>query len=105
MPGCDVERGKRICMDCPEYAACPEKIVPMGGGKMRPKRADNKENRILALLRMKGGEGASQQELNAIAYRYGGFLHVLRRKGHEIESRSMPGKGCWRYYYSVDNPI
>jgi hypothetical protein len=43
--------------------------------------------RILSLLRARGLAGASNVELNAIAFRYGGRIHELRRIGYCIETR------------------
>ena len=33
MPGCDVERGKRICADCSEVTTCEERKGQCGGCK------------------------------------------------------------------------
>ena len=43
--------------------------------------------RILSLLRSRGSIGATNIELNAIAFRYGGRIHELRLMGYKIETR------------------
>ena len=42
--------------------------------------------RILSLLRSRGAAGATNVELNAIAFRYGGRIHELREMGYRIET-------------------
>jgi len=49
------------------------------------KRPGQRE-RILSFLRSRGAAGATNAELNAIAFRYGGRIHELRRMGHQIDT-------------------
>lgn len=57
-----------------------------------------KEGQVLAYLKRKGAEGANQQELNRIHFRYGASIHRLRKEGHNILS-VQEGRGKWHYYY------
>jgi hypothetical protein len=61
-----------------------------------------KEGQILAYLKRKGLEGASQQELNRIQFRYGASIHELRKEGHDIRSVQV-GYGKWRFYYEGES--
>jgi hypothetical protein len=45
MPGCDVEPGKRICVDCPEVNDCEEAEIPMSIN-LRPDKPDFRDERI-----------------------------------------------------------
>lgn len=59
---------------------------------MTPK--PTKEQRIFAVLC--DGAWHHMRELNAIAFRYGGRLHDLRKQGHCIETRRI-GDGEFTY--------
>lgn len=48
---------------------------------------------ILAVLRRGPALG---HELNAIAHRFGGRIHDLRRKGYNIRAKSVR-RGVWEY--------
>ena len=50
-----------------------------------PSKSPAQRERILSLLRSRGASGATNIELNAIAFRYGGRIHELRRMGYRIE--------------------
>ncbi len=53
-----------------------------------------KEQMILDVL--SDGRDHHMRELNAIAFRYGGRLHDLRKQGHVIETRRV-GEGEFVY--------
>ncbi len=59
-------------------------------------KAPAQRARILALLRERGPAGASNNELNAIGFRYGARIWELRRQGYAI--RTVPeGEGAFRF--------
>lgn len=51
---------------------------------------------IVAALKAAGPRGCSNDELNAIAFRYGGRIHEARKDGHDIES-IHEHDGSWRF--------
>jgi hypothetical protein len=51
-----------------------------------PSKRPAQRERILSLLRSRGAAGATNVELNAIAFRYGGRIHELRGLGYRIET-------------------
>jgi hypothetical protein len=53
---------------------------------------------ILQLLRERGSAGATNIELNEIAFRYGGRIHELRRLGHTIRTENL-GDGRFRFVF------
>ena len=57
----------------------------------------SQRDRILALLRERGAIGATNAELNAICYRYGGRLFELRKCGFTIRTESVGG-GLFKFY-------
>jgi hypothetical protein len=56
-------------------------------GNVSPSKGPAQRERILSLLRFRGAAGASNVELNAIAFRYGGRIHELRGMGYRIDTR------------------
>lgn len=57
-------------------------------------KPETKEQAILRVL--SGGEWTHMRQLNAIAFRYGGRLHDLRKQGYVIETRKI-GRGEFVY--------
>jgi hypothetical protein len=51
-----------------------------------PSKRPAQRERILLLLRSGGSVGATNVELNAIAFRYGGRIHELRALGNRIDT-------------------
>jgi len=51
-----------------------------------PSKRPAQRERILSLLRSRGAAGATNIELNAIAFRYGGRIHELRGMGYRIDT-------------------
>lgn len=52
---------------------------------------------ILSVLRRAGPRGATGEELNKIAFRYGGRLFELRQAGYVIETQPGQSGGMWVY--------
>lgn len=51
-----------------------------------PSKTPAQRERILSLLRSRGSAGATNVELNTIAFRYGGRIHELRGMGYDIKT-------------------
>jgi Helix-turn-helix domain len=79
---------------------CVSATAPDDGAGRRPSQRD----RILDLLRERGSAGATNVELNAICYRYGGRLFELRKKcGFTIRTESLGG-GLFKFYLIAEPP-
>jgi hypothetical protein len=55
----------------------------------------SRTQRIIDLMQRK--QGAGNDELNKIAYRYGAIIHRLRKDGHQIDTIQIK-KGYFKYY-------
>jgi hypothetical protein len=64
----------------------------------------NQRERILAFLEYRGELGATNLELNDIAFRYGGRLFELRADGYRIRSSHVKGP-VWRFTLLKDEPL
>lgn len=51
-----------------------------------PSKTPAQRERILSLLRSRGATGATNVELNSIAFRYGGRIHELRAMHYKIQT-------------------
>ncbi len=60
-------------------------------------KAPSHRDRILALLRKRGPEGATNVELNRIGFRYGGRVHELRGMGYVIRTDRLEPEGLFRF--------
>ena len=60
------------------------------------KSASHRE-RILVLLRERGAEGATNEELNRIGFRYRGRLFELREMGYVIRTDRLELEGLFRF--------
>ena len=60
-------------------------------------KAPSHRDRILALLRERGPEGAMNVELNRIGFRYGGRVHELREMGYVIRTDRLEPEGLFRF--------
>lgn len=58
--------------------------------------------RILRLLRARGPAGATNLELNAICFRFGGRLFELRRRGHTIRTENR-GSGVFLFVLECES--
>jgi hypothetical protein len=76
---------------------CVSPAGPDDGAGRRPSQRD----RILDLLRERGSAGATNVELNAICYRYGGRLFELRKCGFTIRTESLGG-GLFKFYLMAE---
>lgn len=61
----------------------------------------SQRSRILTFLRERGATGATNVELNAIAFRYGGRIHELRRLGYTIDTH-RESAGLFRFILRED---
>lgn len=59
-------------------------------------RAAQQEN-ILAFLKSRDKEGATNHELLELAPRFGAIIHILRNKGHRITTRATKKPRGWHY--------
>lgn len=59
-------------------------------------RFNRQQALIIALLKLRGKEGATGPELMQIAHRFGGRLLEIRKMGYEVEVKSEGG-GVFRY--------
>jgi len=58
----------------------------------------SKEARILRLFKEK--KRLTQKELNRISYRYGGYIYLLRKEGHNIQTVIINrSEGHFEYVY------
>jgi len=51
----------------------------------------NQATKIVELLTKKGKKGATNIDLNRIAFRYGARLHELRKEGYVIKTQHIKG--------------
>jgi hypothetical protein len=70
------------------------------GNPNEMRRRQSSKAQILAALQAAGSRGCTNDELNAVAYRYGGRIKELRDDGHDIESINE-GAGLFRYVLHV----
>lgn len=56
----------------------------------------NQATKILNLLKQRGEAGATNIELNSIAFRYGARIADLRQAGHQIQSIKLKGSK-WKF--------
>ena len=62
----------------------------------------SKEARILMLFKEK--KRLTQRELNRISYRYGGYIYLLRKEGHNIQTVTINrSEGHFEYVYKRPN--
>lgn len=52
--------------------------------------------KILALLKERGDHGATNVELNKIAFRYSARINDLRKDGHDISAAHIKGSS-WKF--------
>lgn len=57
----------------------------------------NQKDKILALLEKKGKEGATNRELNNVAFRYGARIAELREEGIDVVTRQIK-RGLFVFY-------
>lgn len=62
-------------------------------------RLENQCRTILALLRQRGNQGATNSELSRIALKYTSRISDLRDMGHDIRCRAEGNAGVYRYHY------
>ena len=64
-------------------------------GVLHPLKPYSRTKRILDLMARE--QGATNWELNKIAFRYSAYIHTLRKDGHQIET-VYGHKGLVTYY-------
>ena len=57
---------------------------------------ESQRDKILRWLQKRGSDGVMNWELNNIAFRYGGRIHELRKRGWEIETK-REAEGLFRF--------
>ena len=60
-------------------------------------KSPSHRDKILALLRERGPNGATNVELNRIGFRYGGRVHELRGMGYVIRTDRLEPEGLFRF--------
>lgn len=56
----------------------------------------NQTEKIINLLEKRGKRGASNYELNKIAFRYSARLHELRKEGYKIKAQHIKDS-LWKF--------
>ena len=62
-------------------------------------RLENQCRTILALLRQRGNQGATNAELSRIALKYTSRISDLRDMGYDIRCQKEGDGGAYRYHY------
>jgi hypothetical protein len=62
-------------------------------------RLENQCRKILALLKERGNQGATNAELSRIALKYTSRISDLRDLGHDIRCQKEGDRGLYRYHY------
>lgn len=64
-------------------------------------QGDRKYDRIMALLKEKGENGAFNYELNRIAFRYSAIIHTMRKDGWNITTERVK-QGVYKFTLHED---
>lgn len=71
----------------------------MGDYYTQPK---TQKERIFELLRRRGKQGATNRELNNIAFRYGAVIFDLRKDGYDIQTVQIR-KGFFKFILRLED--